>query len=777
MIDISSLNEKQKEAVVTTDGPVLVLAGAGSGKTKALTFRIANIIDKKLANFDELLAVTFTNKAAGEMKERVMKIITDKNIKMIPYMGTFHSICVKILRIDGYRVGISDNYVIYDTDDCKNIVKDIFIKNNISTKEFNTSAIHSTISSLKNELITDMDYRSIAQGYFQEKVAEIYPEYQKELRANNAVDFDDLIMKVVELFENHKDILQKYQNRFKYIMVDEYQDTNKAQYKLIKYLAQKYENICVVGDEDQSIYKFRGSDISNILNFEKDFPKAKIIKLEQNYRSTQTILNAANGIIKANKERRDKKMWTANGEGERIVKYMAEDEKDEGKYITEIASDIVRINNINRNLGVDIETIAVLYRTNAQSRSIEENFIKSGISYKLVGGIKFYERREIKDLIAYLRVMGNPKDNISLQRIINTPKRGAGKKIMDELYEMTQKFRLSFGEILTVKSFINSENEENSDLSVDEIDDNAKKESKLTQKKTIISDSIILEIVQSASKDLQNLIALFSDIRSNSFTLNIKEYIKYILNKVNYIEYISDGSNEAEGRLENIKELLSVAENYNNLSPKESLKKFLEDLALIEQDNKKDKDKEVEVTLMTVHASKGLEFDHVFIAGMEESLFPHSRSLTDSSEMEEERRLAYVAVTRAKQKLHILHSESRLYFGARQANDASRFINDIPEAHIEMKFYDGGSGKNLKNSNKFSFSDDDFSDSDFEQKSNVNTSYVNTFGNLSSNIGKYPTKKKPVSKLAEYDNYFKDDLANYNVYKKSKKEDEWNGWN
>jgi DNA helicase-2/ATP-dependent DNA helicase PcrA len=687
MLDFSELNTEQLRAVEKIEGPLLILAGAGSGKTKALTYRIANILGQYKALPNEILAVTFTNKAATEIKDRISKLLGKTNSKSdLFYMGTFHSICVKILRKEGSNIGITPNFVIYDTDDSLGVIKEIFNKLNLSPKEVNPKTVQSFISSAKNELITEKEYRTVASGYFQQIVARIYPEYQKELLKSNAVDFDDLIMKTIQLFENHPLILEKYQKQLKYILVDEYQDTNHAQYHLIHLLAKISRNICVVGDEDQSIYKFRGSDIRNILNFEKDYPDALVVKLEQNYRSTKNILDAANSVIKHNTQRRDKKMWTANIDGTKIKLYFAEDEKDEGEYIVKnvqfLLSQNTKIKDA-KDWGMQSNqiSIGVLYRTNAQSRSLEEAFIKNGIPYKLVGGTKFYERREIKDIIAYLRVIQNPKDNLSLFRIINTPKRQAGKKVMDELQQICDEEKCNFGEFLTSSTTISIAN---TDL---------KKTKSPTELKTVTNNiSSNVNVVKNPVS--KNLVMIFSDLFQKKSELKVKELIRYVIDKVKYLEYLDDGTEDGKSRIENLQELLSVAETYSNFKPEESLSRLLEDLALIEQDNKKNeenKDKgenKSNITLMSVHASKGLEYDAVFIAGMEEGLFPHTRSLTDADELEEERRLAYVALTRARKELHIIYAESRMYFGSKQANLRSRFIDDLPESLTETNIYD-----------------------------------------------------------------------------------------
>jgi len=672
------LNTEQLDAVKTTNGAVLVIAGAGSGKTKALTYRIAYLLDQKLAYPNEILAVTFTNKASEEMKKRVRAIITNKALTdpkaqlSIPFMGTFHSICVKILRMEARNLGMNPNFVIYDSDDQIDAVKDVMLSLNLSVKEFNPKAIHSYISSSKNELVGPDDYIQYAQGYFQLVVAKVYPLYQKLLDESNAMDFDDLIFNVIKAFRKDPKLLEKYQKLFKYVLVDEYQDTNRAQYTLISMLSQKYGNICVVGDEDQSIYKFRGSDIRNILNFEKDYPKAKTIKLEQNYRSTKTILNVANNVIRHNSERRDKKMWTENIEGELVNVYLAESEKDEAWWIVKQIDKLRKEN--------DTESVAVLYRTNAQSRNIEEALLKGGYPYKLVGGFRFYERKEVKDLIAYLRVINNPKDTLSLSRIINTPRRGIGKKSLDLLTEKSTLSECKAGELL------------------------------LDPEKRDLLDPKLIAFSE-----------LLSDLVKKSNEVKVDELLKYLLEKTDFIKHIDDGTEEAKNRIENVKELTSVTAKYANLEARDSLNEFLSEIALIEA-SEEDTDKEEGnslITLMTVHAAKGLEFDHVFIIGMEEGLFPHSRAFVDPSEMEEERRLAYVAVTRAKKNLSIIHAESRLYFGNRQANPASRFIEDIPDELIKKLSYEDELIGNLSNRDSYT------------------SGYPNKYGNQS----KYESKK------------------------------------
>ncbi len=632
---LEKLNDQQREAVETTEGPLLVLAGAGSGKTRVLTSRIAYIIHKKLASPSNILSVTFTNKAAAEMKERIALLIGGANLS---WCSTFHSMCVRILRSESEKIGISSAFSIYDSGDSLDTIKQAMVLNGINIKDFNPYAVRSVISNAKNDLISSADFSSVAESFFEKTVARIYVEYQKILNENQALDFDDLIMKTVRLFENNHDVLARYQNLFKYIHIDEYQDTNYAQYALIKLLTAK--NICVVGDEDQSIYKFRGANIKNILNFEKDFQDTRIIKLERNYRSTQTILDASFSIVKENKERKDKKLWTENNSGEKIQVYTAKDEADEAEWVGERAIDL-------KSDGREYEDMAVLYRTNAQSRALEESFIRKNIPYIVVGGTEFYNRKEIKDILAYLRILYNRSDSLSLRRIINTPRRGIGKVTFDSLEKTAKSLNKSSIEFLL---------EDSSDIN---------------------------------NTKLKKFSKLVVDFNDKLQSLKLSELMKYILEKSNYLTYLDDGTYESQGRIENLEELISVASQYDEMESEEALKSFLESIALLEnQSNKKKKDREG-VKLMTIHASKGLEFENVFIVGMEESIFPHSRSYSDMKEMEEERRLAYVAITRAKSNLYLSHAENRTFFGRLQNNPPSRFLESIPDKYIEYVVSDG----------------------------------------------------------------------------------------
>lgn len=634
-LNLKELNPQQRIAVETSDGPLLILAGAGSGKTKVLTYRIAYILEQKLAYPEQILAVTFTNKAAGEMKARIAKLL-GSNITL-PWMGTFHSICVKILKRDGHKLGLGANFSIYDPGDQVDCVKEAMERLNISVKEVNPRAVHSHISNAKNELISPEDFASFANGYFQEIVGQIFPVYQQILRENNAVDFDDLLAYTVKLLQTDKEVLAKYQELYKYILVDEYQDTNQAQYILVNLFAAKHKNICCVGDDDQSIYSFRGANIRNILNFHRDYPGATIIKLEQNYRSTQKILDAAHSVVRKNKNRTDKKLWTDNDHGENIVIYTAENERNEADWMVNKCKELIAA-------GTHADDIAVLYRTNAQSRSIEEACVRLSLPYRIIGGVRFYERKEIKDILAYLRVLYNPDDDNSLKRIINVPRRNVGPKAISDLQAKAK---------LAPSSMI----------------------------KLLLQENVPQE-----AKGVEKFGTILRDLMTKSQELNIVELIDYILEKTEYIEMLQDGSAENEARIENLQELVSVAAKYAEAGAPAGLAMFLDEVSLLEED-KPEIDENGAVTMMTIHAAKGLEFEHVFLVGMEEGLFPHSRVFTDPTELEEERRLAYVAITRAKKYLYMIHADSRLFFGQRQNNMPSRFMDDIPEELKDKAFH------------------------------------------------------------------------------------------
>jgi len=580
---LAGLNTAQQEAVKKTDGPVLVLAGAGSGKTKVLTQKLCYILSNKLAYPSEILMVTFTNKAAAEMKERVVKLLGENSD--LPFMGTFHSYGARFLRIEGQHTGLSSNFVIYDEKDSVELIGTVMEELNIGTKTTKPQAVKYNISSAKNEMVSAKEYLGYANGYFQETVAKVYLGYEQKMQEVNAVDFDDLLKKVVDLLKTNSELKEKYSKRFKYVLVDEYQDVNAAQYQLTKILSSKHGNITVVGDASQAIYAFRGADFRNIVNFEKDFKDVEVINLEENYRSTNTILSAANTVISQNRSHPVLKLWTKNGQGELIRLIQAPDEQAEGNII---ASVII-------NSGRDFDDFAILYRTNAQSRSIEESLIKSGVPYNLVGGVRFYDRKEIKDVLAYMRMIANEKDLVARERVMKLGKR-------------------------KYQQFI---------LRVDEIN-------KEHPPSEILSS--VLEI---------------SD----------------------YLSRFDEKDPEEAGRVENIRELSSVAEKFDNLD------EFLENVALMESgsDLRKNGEHTSEVTLMTIHSAKGLEFPVVFMTGMEEGLFPHSRSLIDPAQLEEERRLCYVGMTRAKEVLFLTYTSNRLYFGVRGSSIPSRFLGDLPE--------------------------------------------------------------------------------------------------
>ena len=636
---VKNMNTEQSEAVRTTEGPLLIMAGAGSGKTRVLTHRIAYLLDEKDVSPYNILAITFTNKAAKEMKARVEQLVGEE--AQVIWMSTFHSMCVRILRRDADRIGIERNFTIIDPTDQKSVIKDVLKNENIDSKRFEPRMFIGAISNLKNELKTPEDAQNEANDYHSQMVATVYKGYQRQLSRNEALDFDDLIMTTINLFERVPEALEYYQNKFQYIHVDEYQDTNKAQYTLIKLLANKFKNLCVVGDSDQSIYGWRGADIQNILSFEEDYPNAKTIFLEQNYRSTKTILNAANEVIKNNTERKPKGLWTANTGGDKINYYEATTERDEAEYV------VKEIMKHQRN-GKKYSDMAILYRTNAQSRVLEETFMKSNIPYTMVGGQKFYDRKEIKDLLSYLRVIANSNDDISLQRIINVPKRGVGPSSVEKIQTYAVQNNISMFDALGEVDFIG------------------------------LSKKVTQECI-SFYEMIQNL------IKEQEF-LEISEIVEEVLVKSGYRDMLDrEQTLESRSRLENLDEFMSVPKDYEENTPLEeqSLINFLTDLSLVADID--EADTESGVTLMTMHSAKGLEFPIVFIMGMEESLFPHIRAIKsdDDHEMEEERRICYVAITRAEETLYITNATTRMLFGRSQSNMPSRFLKEIPENLME----------------------------------------------------------------------------------------------
>lgn len=605
---LEKLNKKQKEAVTSLEGPLLVLSGPGSGKTRVITHRIAYILQKNLASNEEILAVTFTNKAANEMKERIKKLSSRQPL----WMGTFHSICARVLRKDGGALGISPRFVIYDDDDTLSLIKEILKELGLDPKNFSPYSIRNSIGSAKNELLSPKAYQEFARGYFQEIVTKVYFSYQNKLSESHALDFDDLLMKTVLLFEKFPEILEKYQIRFKYILVDEYQDTNKAQYTLTKLLAQKYRNICIVGDASQAIYGWRGADFRNIVNFTRDFPEAKTINLEQNYRSTKNILSAAKSVISQNRSHPILELWTENEEGVPTIVYQAPNEVEESEFVVRT---IKKMLASGQNLAP--KDFAVLYRTNAQSRILEETLLREGLPYRLIGATNFYARKEVRDIIAYLRFINNPNDSLSFKRVINNPPRGIGPKALSEP-----------------------------------------------------GNSKVVAFQES-----------METVRQKSESLNSIDIIDLVLAETSYLGYLDDGSEESLARIENVKELRSVASEFP------ALEDFLENVSLVEASfvpnrTSNQEDTKNAITLMTLHSAKGLEFPVVFMVGLEEGLFPHSQSLTDISEIEEERRLCYVGITRAQRQLYLTYTQSRLYFGSRSEGVISRFILEIPEEFL-----------------------------------------------------------------------------------------------
>lgn len=624
-MDLTKLNDKQREAVMETDGPILVLAGAGSGKTRVLTTKVAYLVLEKDVLPENILAITFTNKAAKEMKERVHKMLGSDSYRI--QISTFHSFGLLLVKENYDKLGFDKNFTILDSDDVLTIIKRILKDMNLDPKVYNPRAIRNKISSAKNELMDSNYYSRFANSEYEEIVLEVFRKYEKKIAKNNSLDFDDLLLLPIKLFKENPDILKKYQERFKYILVDEYQDTNEAQYKMIKMLSAKYKNICVVGDIDQSIYGFRGANFRNILNFEKDYPDAKIVPLEENYRSTGNILNVANDIIKNNKQRKEKNLWTQNEDGPKIRYHRAYDEKDEANFVKNEIQKLI-------DSGEPRSSIAVLYRTNAQSRNMEEALLKDSIPYKVVGSFYFYNRKEIKDLICYLKLLYNPHDDVSLLRIINVPKRQIGPKTIENL---------------SVKAVSNG--------------------------------TSLYEAIDSG-KELQfkNLI---EDIKRESENLSLTELVDLILDKSGMRHELETTKTiEAEVRLENLEEFKSITKNFEENNGIIALDEFLDEISLV-ADVSEHNDNDDVVTLMTIHSAKGLEFDHVFIIGLEEGLFPHNNSLYDDDELEEERRLCYVAVTRAKKTLTLVNAKRRMIYGNTSVNPPSRFISEIDDKYLE----------------------------------------------------------------------------------------------
>jgi len=652
-IILENLNPEQKEAVQCTEGPLLVFAGAGSGKTRVITSRIAYLINEKKVSPFNILAVTFTKKAAGEMQERVVEILKTLHLDpdKKPTIGTFHSIGALFLRQNPEKVGLDRNFSIYDTDDVEKLVKEIMIEKQIDIKQIRPKAVMSYISTAKNDLVLPKEYSLHYGGFIEDIVADIYPEYQKQLKAQNAVDFGDLLSLTVKMLDEEEEILEKYQEKFKYILVDEYQDTNAVQYKFAKLLSSKYQNICVVGDDDQGIYAWRGADVKNIQQFEKDFPEVTVVKLEQNYRSTANVIEAASSVISQNNLRIEKKLWTDKGGGDTITMYQAEDQNDESKFVSD---EILKL----QRKGVGLSNIAVLYRTNYQSRVIEEGMLKNGLPYKLVGGFRFYERKEIKDILSYMKAFYNLKDGLSFNRIINTPTRKMGPKSVGEIHKLAKKCNLPAMKML-IGAYIltNNISDEEVEIPLGKIREN-------------------LEGILKYSKVVDLFGSMYFKIRG----MSVSQIGDLILRETKYIEWIDDGSEQAGYKKENIEELRNVTSEYAQLHGQDSLEAFLQDINLIEQEKDKNKDGTGNyVNLMTLHSSKGLEFDYVFIVGMEEGILPHSRSFVDENGLEEERRLCYVGITRAKEKVFLSFAENRQTRNGYSSQIPSRFLGEIPQ--------------------------------------------------------------------------------------------------
>ncbi|MCM6924737.1 DNA helicase PcrA [Enterococcus faecium] len=646
---LNGMNPRQKEAVLHTDGPLLLMAGAGSGKTRVLTHRIAYLIEEKEVNPWNILAITFTNKAAKEMKERVNAILASGGEDV--WVSTFHSMCVRILRRDVDFIGYNRNFTIIDSSEQLTLMKRILKELNIDPKKYDPRSILGTISQAKNSLQTPQDFAKMQGSYYEEIAAKCYAAYQKELQYNQCMDFDDLIMNTIRLFEEHPDSLTYYQNKFHYIHVDEYQDTNHAQYTLVNLLAGRFRNLCVVGDADQSIYGWRGADMQNILDFEKDYPDAAVILLEQNYRSTKNILSAANQVIENNSNRKPKNLWTENKEGNKITYYRADNERDETRFIVDRMQEEIRSNH--RNYG----DFAILYRTNAQSRVMEETLLKANIPYKMVGGHKFYDRKEIKDILAYLNVLANPQDSISFERIVNSPKRGIGPGSIEKLRSFA-----------SLHEWPLLEAAQNVDLA---------------------------NIGGKAGQQLGAFGEMIQEVTQMIPYLTVTELTKEVLDRSGYLEDLKiQNTLEAQARIENLEEFLTVTQEFDEQfeqqneedadAPEEKLTVFLNDLALVSDIDNLEEDAS-QVTLMTLHAAKGLEFPVVFLIGLEEGVFPLSRALMEESELEEERRLAYVGITRAEEALYLTNAFSRTLYGRTQYNRPSRFVEEIDQELLEIE--------------------------------------------------------------------------------------------
>ena len=670
-----TLNDMQELAVYHTDGPLLILAGAGSGKTRVLTHRVAYLIKEKGVEPYQIMAITFTNKAADEMRERIDKLVGFGADQV--WVSTFHSACVKILRRFADQVGYKNDFTIYDADDQKKVMRDIIKMMNLDTKLFKEKGVVAKISDFKNKLMTVSDVRDIATHDFKERtISQIYEEYQRILKKSNAMDFDDLIMKTVELFQKHPEVLEMYQERLRYIMVDEYQDTNMAQFKFVQLLASKYQNICVVGDDDQSIYKFRGADIGNILSFENHFENARVVKLEQNYRSTKNILDAANAVIKNNEGRKDKALWCDEDRGDKIEVYQAEDGFAEAEMVADTIKEEVD------NGRADYNDYAILYRTNAQSRALEEKLMMKNIPYKIIGGQNFYQRREIKDILAYLRIIANPTDDLSVERVINVPKRGIGQTTVDKVKAYAREHDINLYEAFLKAGDVPGIS--------------AGTASKIKG----FTDMI---------EELGNMLGPSSELPVEGEELpsspySIKDVVDKLIELTGYVaELVAEETDEADGRIENIDELVSKVAEYEENAEQPNLGEFLEEVSLVSDIDTLDENSSY-VVMMTVHSAKGLEYPHIFLCGMEDGLFPSYMTIMseDEEELEEERRLAYVAITRAMKKLTVSYAKRRMIRGETQYNMISRFVKEIPTKIVNSKNVTDTMAHGMRKKNSFS---------------------------------------------------------------------------
>jgi len=645
---LAKLNPAQREAVETREGPLLIIAGPGSGKTRVITYRIAYLIKAYGVSPYHILAVTFTNKAAREMQERLERLLGKAASALT--LGTFHATCARILRREGGVIGLSSSYAIYDEEDQLNVVKQTLEELNLDPKQYAPGNMRAAISAAKSRLISPQEYTQRVSNYFEEIVSRVYQRYQQILTRSQALDFDDLIMRTVQMFRDHPQVLARYQSRYVHILVDEFQDTNIAQYMLMKQLAAKHRNLCVVGDPDQSIYSWRFADLRNILSFEKDYPDAKVVFLEQNYRSTKNILAVASSVISANKQRKPKRLWTENEEGHPVYLIESYDPEEEARAVANEIESLVNEGEIR------LRDCAVMYRVNAQSRVLEETFLRYGIAYKLVGGIRFYQRQEVKDIIAYLRVIHNPEDVVSLLRIINVPGRGIGPSTITKLQERARALNLSLMQVIQEQAGETTENE---------------------------AKQVLPARVRHAVAKFFDLI---SGLTALSHRLSLSQLLDEVLQQTGYREYLS-AKKDGEERWENVMELKNMAREYDSLEPEEALTAFLEKVTLVSDVDELD-EKADAVTLITLHQAKGLEFPVVFIVGMEEGILPHRKSFDDQEEMEEERRLCYVGITRAKKRLYLLRSYRRSLFGSNVANPPSRFLEDIPPHLVKKKTWE-----------------------------------------------------------------------------------------